>query len=537
LSNQQKKSTFFGGVATLSAGILLVKIIGAIYRIPLARALPDEAMADYGGAYNIYSFFLTISTAGLPVALSKMISEARTARRYNQMRQIFRVAALTFLVMGLVSFVGMSAFAQLCADVVLKNSKAVYCVMALSPSVLCVCIIAAFRGYNQGRQNMVPSAISQIIEAAGKLVIGLALVYYILGSAGELVSAKTADAAAVGALVGVSAGSVIALIYMLIHQKRNGMGLEASADVPEESGAILKRLLALAVPITLGAASIALVTLLDGNLTMMQLTEMLGSEDAARALYGLYQTTMSVYNLPASLMIPITASVIPAVSAAVVSKNRKQARTVSESALRIGYLMAAPMGVGLFVLGGPICQVLLKRDAATTGPLLSVLGLAAVFVCLYNLTNSILQSNNFVYLPIVSVVAGGVAKICSNLLLVSQPEINIYGAPVGTLACFMIATALNLLFIKRVVPGAPRYMAVFPKVTLAAVIMGAGTWGVYGLLHRMLPMSISMLGAMAVAVALYVILVIVLQIFTMQDILLMPKGDKIAKILRINREN
>ena len=531
---QPGKSTFFGGVAILSAGILLVKLLGAIYRIPLIRMLPNTSVAAYNGAYNIYSFFLNISTAGLPVALSKMVSEARTAGRYNQMGKIFRVALMSFFTMGIISFLGMSVFAQVCADVVLENSDAVYCVMALAPSVLCVCIIAAFRGYNQGRQNMVPSATSQIIEAAGKVIVGLALVFYFA----RVVGGETgADKAAVGALVGVSVGSIIALLYMLLYQRRNGMGLESSADVADEAAVILKRLLALAIPITLGASSIGLVTLLDGKLTMMQLKELLGTEDAAKELFGLYQATMSVYNLPASLMIPITASVIPAVSAAVASRNRKQAGIVSESALRIGYLMAAPMGVGLFVLGGPICQVLLNRDAATTGPLLSVLGLASIFVCLYTLSTSILQSNGFVYLPVVSVIIGGVAKICSNLLLVGRPEINIYGAPVGTLICFLIATVLNLLFIKRAVPGAPKYGKVFPKVTAAVVIMGVGARAIYNILMWFLPMSVSMLGAIAVAVVLYVILVVFLQIFTMQDMRLMPKGDKIAKILRISREN
>ena len=535
LPNQSGKSTFFGGVAILSAGILLVKLLGAIYRIPLIRMLPNTSVAAYNGAYNIYSFFLNISTAGLPVALSKMVSEARTAGRYNQMRQIFRTAVLTFLTMGIVSFLGMSVFAQVAADVVLENSDAVYCVMALSPSVLCVCVIAAFRGYNQGRQNMMPSATSQIIEAAGKVIVGLALVFYFVKAVG---GDAGADQAAVGALVGVSVGSMIALLYMLIYHKRNDRSeLEVSGDVADSASVILKRLLALAIPITLGASSIGLVTLLDGKLTMMQLKDLLGTEDAAKELFGLYQSTMPIYNLPASLMIPITASVIPAVSAAVTAKNRKQAGTVSESALRIGYLMAAPMGVGLFVLGGPICEVLLKREAALAGPLLSVLGLASICVCLYTLSTSILQSNGFVYLPVVSVIIGGVAKICSNLLLVGRENINIYGAPVGTLVCFLIATMLNLLFIKRVVPGAPKYYKVFPKVTIATAVMGLGAWAVYGLLDHILPMSVAMLGAIAVAVVIYVVLVIFLQIFTMQDIQLMPKGDKIAKILRINIEN
>ena len=160
-----KKTTFFGGAAILAVSSILVKIIGAIYRIPLGNILPDAVMGDYNGAYNIYNTFLTISTAGLPVALSKTISEANALGRRNQVEKIFKVAFFTFLTMGLISFFCMSVLAGPMAELVISNPKAVYCVMALSPSVLCVCVMSAFRGYFQGHFNMIPTGVSQIIEA------------------------------------------------------------------------------------------------------------------------------------------------------------------------------------------------------------------------------------------------------------------------------------------------------------------------------------------------------------------------------------
>ena len=183
MSNSEKKNTFFGGAAILAVSAILVKIIGAIYRIPLGNILPDEVMADYNSAYNIYNFFLTISTAGLPVALSKTISEANALGRQNQVRKVFKVAFFTFLTMGLISFFFMTVLAAPMSEVVLSNPKAVYCVLALAPSVLCVCIMSAFRGYFQGQFNMMPTGVSQVIEAVFKLVIGLVGAYIFMDKA------------------------------------------------------------------------------------------------------------------------------------------------------------------------------------------------------------------------------------------------------------------------------------------------------------------------------------------------------------------
>ena len=148
--SKAKKNTFFGGAAILAASAIAVKLIGAVYRIPLGNVLPDAVMADYNSAYNIYNFFLTISTAGLPVALSKTVSEANTLGKHNEVQKIFKVAFFTFLTMGLFSFFCMTVLAVPMSHVVISNPKAVYCIMALAPSVLCVCVMSAFRGYFQG---------------------------------------------------------------------------------------------------------------------------------------------------------------------------------------------------------------------------------------------------------------------------------------------------------------------------------------------------------------------------------------------------
>ena len=546
MSNAEKKSTFFGGAAILAASAILVKVIGAIYRIPLGNILSDEVMADYNSAYNIYNFFLTISTAGLPVALSKTISEANALGRHNQVQRTFRVAFITFLILGLLSFFCMTVLAAPMAQIVISNPKAVYCVMALAPSVLCVCIMSAFRGYFQGHFNMMPTGISQVIEAFFKLVVGLALALFLVNVI------QKPELGSVGAIIGVSCGSVVALLYILFlffRDRKRRQRIHAT-DRPDGSMHILSNLLKLAIPITLGSAATSLVTLIDTKLVMSQLTNIFENVDglllnadgtgpaldAARNLYGIYSKTMSIYNLPFSMMVPLTACIIPAVSASLARRDHLGAQKVSESALRIGLLLALPMGMGLFALGGPIMGLLFPTiDVEVAGPLLSVLGLASIFVALQLLCNSILQANGMVNLPILAVIIGGVVKVVVNFILVGNPDIRINGAPVGTLTCFIVISALEIFIIRRSIPAPPSFLRAFLKPFVPSVIMAAAAWATYGLLTNFLHMgnSLATIGGIGVGVVVYLVLVLALRVLSREDLELMPKGDKIAKILHI----
>lgn len=543
LSESQKKSTFFGGAAILAVSSILVKVIGAIYRIPLGRILPDDVMGDYNAAYNIYNLFLTISTAGLPVALSKSISEANALGRKNQVERTFRVALTTFLTLGLISFFCMTVLAAPLAQHAISNPKAVNCIIALAPSVLCVCIMSAFRGYFQGHFNMVPTGVSQIIEAGSKLLVGLALAVFFMKQFGEFYGS-------VGAIIGVSFGSVVALLFIIVlyFRQRTLSRRERSGDQPEAPGTIFANLMRLAIPITLGSAATSIVTLIDTKLVNSQLTTVFQKVDglllnpdgtgpaldAARSLYGIYSKTMSIYNLPFSMMVPLTACIIPAVSAALTRRDRREAQLVSESALRIGLLVALPMGMGLFALGGPIMGFLFPAiDVDIAGPLLSVLGLASIFVALQLLCNSILQANNMVNLPIVAVVIGGIVKIIVNYILVGNPDIRINGAPVGTLCCFIVVDLLEILIIRRAIPKPPSVLRAAAKPLLASLVMAGAAWASYGLLHRFLGNSLSTVGAIGVGVLIYVILILALRTITKEDLALMPKGDKIGRILHI----
>lgn len=530
----EKKQSFLGGAAVLAAGIVIVKIIGAVFKIPLLNILGETGAADFNNAYNIYAALLTISTAGLPVALSKMVSEANTLGRHRQAQRVFRVSFAVFLTLGVISFILMWWGNHYLAGL-LHNPRAAYGIRALAPAVVCVGCLSAFRGYAQGRFHMTPTAVSQIIEALCKLVIGLALALWLL-------RAGYPDyIAAAGAILGVTVGTILSLVYMAVNHLRHRPTADTH-EVCDGSGVILKHLLAIAVPITLSSSMVSIITLIDTSLVQGQLQNALGlTLDESRALYGNYSACMTLYNLPSSLMIALTASVIPAVSAALVRRDRVHTARVIGSSFRVTALLAFPMGFGLWALAEPIFRLLYSRyDSTLGGPLLATLGIASIFVCLMLITNSILQSYGRVNIPIITMLIGGVVKIVLNYNLVAIPSVNIHGAPIGTLACFLITAALNLIFVTRTVADKPNYFALFIKPLIASLLMAEGARLTYRLLSRVLVLSSERLtllicvgGAIAAAVVLYVILVLSMKIITRDDLSLLPKGEKLARLLKI----
>lgn len=620
VARTSKPNTFFGGAAILAVGILVVKLIGMFYKIPLLNIIGEQGSADFNNAYNIYSVLLTISTAGLPVAVSKLVSEADALGRRNQVRRTFRLALALFLILGVLSFLVMFFGSEQLAGL-MNDSMAAPGIRALAPAVICVGCLSAFRGYAQGHGSMTPTAVSQIIEALCKLTVGLGLAYWLVGHGAD------ASHAAAGAITGVTVGTIVALAYMLMNFLiTRSQEPQLADDRPDEPSTILKHLLMIAVPITISSSMVGIVTVIDTSLVQGQLQRALlenqdtwnlygnfvdftsleealsawqaalpdGSavsmslldqyaaqaealrdqqsaltdlqsaslelhaalENISRTLYGNYSGALNIYNLPTSLMAAVTAAVIPAVSGALARRDRRGAGRITGSALRISALAACPMAVGLFVLGEPIMALIFPNlNPQLAGPLLSTLGLATLFVCMMLVCNSILQAHGFVSLPVIIMVAGGVVKIITNYNVVIQPTIGIYGAPMGNILCFALCMTLDLVVMSRVIPRRPKYIQVFAKPLAASALMGLGAWAVHGLMSKLFeatgifmsadPVTHEVLGlsrtgnaaatllAILVAVVIYGVLVIALRAITKDDLMLMPKGEKIARMLRL----
>lgn len=525
--SSQHNNTFFGGAFILAASIALVKVIGALYKIPLGRILGDVGFGHFNNAYAVYNLLLMISTAGLPVAMSKTISEANAMDRQNQVSRVFRVALITFLVLGAVSSLIMFLFAGPLAAWQ-GDSLAAPSVQVMSLSCFFVCTMSAFRGYAQGHSDMMPTAVSQVLEALTKLIVGLALAWSLL-SAGY-----GSEYAAAGAIGGVTASGLVALVYLTVHHIRHTRRREKSRDKPESSKHILYVLASIAIPITLSSSVVPITTYLDTFQVQNLLQSALGySEEMAVSLYGCYQKAITIYNLPSAFMVSLTACIVPAIAACLTRKDRRGAGRIAESALRVGFLLACPAGVGLAVLSGPIIHLIYpETNQEVASHCLFLLGIASVFVCMMLLCNAVLQANNRAALPIWFIALGSALKLGVNFVLVQT--IGIKGAPTGTLVCFSMVSILELLAIKRVTKYPPRYSRVFAKPAIASVVMGAAVWASNGLLTRLVGPNLAVVGAIVVGCLIYGALVLVLHIVSRSDLELMPKGDKIARLLHIH---
>lgn len=524
-----RRQNFMGGAAILAGAVAVTKLLGALYKIPLGNLLDREGMAHFYAAYNIYSLLLVLSTAGLPVALSRMVSRAAAQRRYGAVRRCLHLGLALLAALGLVCSAVMCLLPEALAAA-LHDPDAAPALRTLGPAVLLVCLSAALRGYSQGLGDMVPTAAGQVAESAGKLLIGLGLCLYLLRQ-----GAGT-DLCAAGAIGGVTAGAGLGLLVTTLLLPRRA-ALPEVRDVPPASSRVLRELLRTGIPITVGAAGMSLITLLDQALVTATLRDTLGYTTAeTTALYGEYTFGMTLFMLPPSFIYPLSVSLMPAVSAALTRRDRTAAGIAAGAALKLTVLAALPAGVGLSVLARPILQLLypaVPETAEAAAYHLTFLGLACVFVCLMVATNGVLQAYGHPLLPVISLLCGGVLKIVTNYLMVGDPATGIRGAAVSTLYCYALIAVINLAAIARLVPERPGYISLFAKPVLLTAVMALAARSGYGLFYRLLPERWAVLPAVLLAAVVYVVLALAIGAVTRQDLQTLPKGEKLADRLHL----
>lgn len=543
----KKGQNYMHGAAILTVGVIIMKILGFIYKIPLGNILGDEGYSMFMGAYSIYFIFFTLATAGLPVALSRLVAEADANGRAKQEEKTFRVARWTFFVIGLVFALIMFLFPEWLAESYLENRDAALSIKAMSPAILFVCLVSAYRGYCQGNGNMIPTTVDEVLEVFFKAVSGLIIAYMLVrGGFGRPVSSA-------GAILGVSIGSAVSLLYMVFYKRRNydvlaspySAGIVDVNDTPEDdekvdsTGKIIKDILTIGIPIAFGACIMAILNSVDSKLCMNRLQSAAGfSYYDAKVLYGVYGKAQTLFNLPAAFITPLTIAIVPEISAAIARGEKRRASVVAEDSMRISAVVSMPMGIGLMVLAFPIMEVLYPNSNAAGPGLLRIMGAASLFVCLVLMENAVLQASGHEKLTMVTMITGGLVKIATNWFLVARPEINIYGAPVGTLVSYIVMAAMNYIFMCRTFDDRPRLIKMFARPLTASLVMGATAWAVYGVSARFigagwLETAVCMLLGVLAAVIVYLVFIICLRAITAEDLALIPGGRKIGRILHI----
>ena len=531
MSDAQKKQNFLQGTALLAMATAIVKVIGALYKIPLNAIIGEQGFGYFNTAYEIYNVLLMISTAGLPVAMSRMISQASSLKHYNQVRRIYNTARGIFLALGITGTLLMTLFCRQLAA--FQNQPDAWAAIGcLGPCVLLICVMSTYRGFFQGQSNMLPTSISQVLEAVIKLVVGILAAFLLLKSTGSV------PLAAGGAILGVTASCLVSSVYLFGCFRKVYPMLPETGEEPRGFADTAKGLLIIAVPITLGSAGLQFLTMLETKIYMGRLLDLGYSQAAADTMRGIYGMTQTIFNMPCSFITPITISIIPAITAQLTTCNDAEAKATEESAARITGLISMPCAFGLGLLAEPVTALLggyTGDNLVLATKLMTILGFSIMFNAVVLVTTAIMQAHGYAGRPVINMLIGGVLKLAAVYILTGNPNIGIVGTPVGTLLCYIAIAVLNIYSIRTLLPHSPAIVRNVARPFFAAVIMGIFVFGCFiglkmlGITSRLILCGLPIV----IGVVVYVLAAVKIKVVTREDCLLLPKGEKIAKLLKL----
>ena len=576
---QKNKQSFLHGALILALSTVIVKLVGACFKLPLANIIGNTGMGYFNTAYNLFNVVYALAVAGFPVAVAKMVSENVALKKYKDVKRIYSTTSIVFVITGLVGFLVMTLGASLYCEAV-NNPNAKYTIIALAPTVFFACLMSTYRGYYEGLKNMYPTAISQVIEAITKLVAGLGFSSLFLHLSQnsyqntgkvfwvEVADKTTADTmsmafAAAGAVLGVSVSTVAGALFLWLRHKIKGDGItkEDIAISPDatRTNEILKSLIKIAVPVCLGAISISITSFVDGISVMNRLEQALTNgadiiyneyssvlagkplEDVPNFLYGAYGNAQTLFNLIPAITTTFGISALPAIASAWALKDMSEMKKNTEAVLRITSLLAIPAGIGMAVLAKPIIELIYYKiadEALIAVPILQVLGVAVLFVSLMSPINSMLQAVGRADIPVKLMLIGGALKLAVNYVFVAIPSLNIKAAAWGTLVCYVFIAVSSVAVLLKNTKVKVNFTGVFLKPLFCAILCGVGAFVGYSLTNKLISLEsgllqngVSTLVGIGLAVVIYVISLFCTKTITKNDILMLPKGENLLKVL------
>jgi len=545
ITKEAKRSSaklFLSGVIILTVANILVKTVGLISKITLNRVVGSVGAGYYSSAYEIYAFLHIISTTGLPVALSIMVSKSRARGRFKEAKKIFNMAFITFLIIGAVFAIGMIMLSSNMAELI-SAPETTLCIIAVAPTILFVCLSSCFRGFFQGHQMMNQTAISQFIEACCKVLIGVGFALWARaqGYADHIVAAFT--------ILGVTTGVFFGMVYLYVRKlffKDKAINQEYLAEMKLKNGyccvedenckstkQLMKELIKIAVPITISSAVLSLTVIIDTLMVQNRLLAHGMEENLVRVYYGDYTSlVVSMSNLPTVLFYPIASALVPLISAAVETKDYKASEKMRSLSMRVINMIAIPSALGLSIFSYPLLELLMfKADSVSrAASWLSIAAISVMFLGIIASTNAFLNTTGKQSLPIISMLIGAGAKLISNYFLVEY--LGIYGAPISTVICYLCAAIANIFFTVKYVGGLPG----IKKSVAMPLLCGFIAIGLSALLYfgmsAFIYSRIATVFCVFFAIFGYLFLIVKTKTVTTEEILMLPNGQKFVKALK-----
>jgi len=523
------KDTFLKGALILTVAGIVVKLIGSVNRILLSRLLGGEGIGLYQMAYPIYLLALSVSSAGIPVAISIIVAEKIALGDYRGASRVFRISLAVLAITGLAfTFLLYFGAGWLIDAHFVRDPRAYYAIAVLAPAIFFVTVLSSYRGYFQGLQMMTPTAVSQIIEQFFRVVTMILFAYLLLPQGIEFAAAGASFGAAPGAAAGL-----IVLIYFYWRGKRDFQRhIDNQTVLNRESGiSIISRIVKLALPVSLANIMLPVVSSIDLFIVPARLEAAGFSVEHATELFG-YLTGMAVplVNLPTILTASLAASLVPAVSEAFTLNNRQQVLQRTKTAMRISNLITIPAFIGMWLLAEPISLMLYSTPNAGTS--IAVMSIGVFLLGIHQVTTGVLQGLGHTAIPVVNMAISAGVKIIMSWVLTAMPEFGIKGAAWATNADFGVAALLNMIFVYRYVGFSLDIKDTLRAVVAAAVMGGAVLITYDTVMTRLLHNSIATLVAIAVGGVIYGVILLLVGGVNARDIERVPKvGARLVRLL------
>ena len=539
-SRRQRNTSFVVEAGIISVSSFLVKVIGVLFKIPLANIL-GEHMGIFTAAYSLYAMIYMVSTCGLPVAISRMVSASAEKGREKEATRILRVALTAFVVIGVTATGVMALLARpfLQATSHAESEIAAY---VIAPSLLFVCVVSAFRGYYQGLRNMYPTAIGQLIEAVLKFGLGLGATIW----ASNRGFSPAVQAAC--AISGITAGILLEMIMLFVYRlATRSKRPEGTDDGRERISVLTARVLLIAFPATVTSSALYLSNFLDTVLIKSGLLAGGLPERTADNLYSAYTSypTAIADLLPSTLIYPLAISILPAVSAALAVRNTPDANRYIRQSLRVSLLIGMPC-CAVLAATAPSCLTVLYKDAFSgyeaidalqvSSVSLRILAFGIIFMAVVSTGNALLNAVGKIWLPLVSVGAGVSCLALIEFFGVRTP-LGIYAAPAASVVCYGVAATLNWIFLKRHTTADLGILRIAGKPLLCAAATFGVTFLVHELLSRVLPAGTRLGAAVLLAVCgiaallTYAGALFLTKGITREEIALLPFGKRLVRLL------
>ncbi|MCL1842515.1 MAG: polysaccharide biosynthesis protein [Defluviitaleaceae bacterium] len=521
---------FVKQAAILAGASLFVRLLGFFYRIPLTNLIGDEGIAFYGSAYSIYTLALNVSSVFMIATVSRLTSERLALGRYRDAHSLFKTAMVFSMVLG----AGVAFFMFFGAEHIVRwlrhSDEVVYSVRAVAPAVLVVSVLTVLRGYFQGMRTTMPTAVSQVVEQIFNVVFSLWLAFMFFDAAD--VQFAAAGAAGGTAVAAVAALCVVAFIYFLISKALKKRAAEDPIKVKEKTGTQISAILKTALPMVVGLSIFSVATLIDIGMANSRIyASGAFSAEEVDVLLGQFIGKFILFTtLPVSLSMALSAAVIPEITTSHVRLDTDAVRHKTNMALRLSMIISIPAAVGLAVLADPIIAMLIPLHP-DGGWLLRFGSSSIVFLAIVHIVTGVLQGLGHVRLPVIGLFFGVLIKIPVNYYLMSVPSINILGAVISTIACFVVAAGLNIFFLYRFTGILPEFVNSFAKPGVAALGMGLVSFSAYNLLFIAVPNAAATLGAITLGFFAYVILMVLVKGFRQSDLNALPLPRRVRNLL------